>query len=70
MVTIILLGGVSISALARQAQLEQSCYHRAFLEPYDGNCQQLHFVPHIIQEIEQNVLHNRHRLLEIWETVL
>jgi len=52
MVTVFLRGGVSISALVRQAQLEQSCYQRAFQEPYDGNRQQLHFIPHFIQKVE------------------
>jgi len=70
MVTVFLRGGVSISALVRQAQLEQSCYQRAFQEPYDGNRQQLHFLPHFIRKVERNVLRNRHRLLEIRQCVL
>jgi len=49
MVTIILWGGVFISALVRQAQLEQSCLSRPFQEPCNGNALQLHFVPHVIQ---------------------
>jgi len=52
MITIFLRGGVLISALVRQAQFEQSCYQRAFQEPYDGNRQQLHFVTHVIQKVE------------------
>ena len=52
MVMVIVRAGVSITALVRQAQLEQSCYQRAFQEPYDGNQQQLLFVPHFIQKVE------------------
>jgi hypothetical protein len=48
MVTVFLRGGVSSSALVRQAQLEQSCYQWAFQAPYNGNRQQLHFVQHFI----------------------
>jgi len=70
MVTVLLRGGVSISTLVCQAQLGQSCYQRAFQEPYDGNRQQLHFVPHFIQKVERNVLRNGHRLLEIRQSVL
>jgi len=70
MVTVFSRGGVSISALVRQAQLEQSCYQRTFQEPYDGNRQQLHFVPHFIQKVERNVLRNGHRLLEIRQSAL
>ena len=40
----------------RQAQLESSSYPWAFQEPYDGNRQQLHFVPHFVQKFERNVL--------------
>jgi len=70
MVTVFLQGGVSISTLVRQTQLEPSCYQRAFQEPYDGKRQQLHFVPHFIHKVEQNVLRNGHWLLEIWQSVL
>jgi len=70
MVTILLQGGVSISALVRQAQLEQSCYQQAFQEPYDGNRHQLHFIPHIIQKFERDVQRNGHRLLEIRQSEL
>jgi len=70
MVTVFLRGGVSISALVRQAQLEQSCYQQAFQEPYNGNRQQLHFVPHCIQQVEQNVLCDGHRVWEIRQSVL
>jgi len=70
MVTVFLRGGVSISALVRHAQLAQSCYQQAFQEPYDGNCQQLHFVLHCIQMVERNVLCNAHRLLDIRHSVL
>jgi len=59
-----------LTALVRQAQLAQSCYQRAFQEPYDGNRQQLDFVPHFIQTVERNVLRNGHRLLEIRGSVL
>ena len=52
MVIIFLREGVLISALVHQAQLEQSCYQSAFQEPYDVNCQQLHFVPLFIQTVE------------------
>ena len=52
MVTVVLRAGVSISTLVRQGQLEQSCYQRAFQEPYDGNGHQHHFVPHIIKMVE------------------
>jgi hypothetical protein len=62
MVSILLLGGVWISVLVWPAQLEQSCYQQAFQEPYNGNCQQLDFIPHYIQKFELNVLHNGHRL--------
>jgi len=70
MVTIFLPGGVSISALLRPAQLEQSCYQRAFQQPYNVNHQQLNFVPRFIQKVEWNVLCNGHRLLEIGQSVL
>jgi hypothetical protein len=70
MVTDFFRGGVSISARVHQQQLEQICYQRAFHEPYDGNHQQLHFIPHCIQKVEQNVLSNGHQLLEIWQSVL
>jgi len=70
MVNIFLRGEVSISALMCKAQLEQSCYQRAFWEPYDGNCQQLHLVPHFIQQVERNLLRNGHWLLEIQHSVL
>ena len=52
MVTIFLRGGVLISVLVRHAQLVQSCYQQAFQEPYDGNRQQLHYIPHFIQKVE------------------
>ena len=70
MVTVCLRGGVSISALVRQVQLEQSCCQRTFQEPYEGNCQQLYFVSHCIQKVEWNVVHNEHRLWEIRLNVL
>jgi hypothetical protein len=70
MVTVFLQGGVSISALVRQAQLEQSCYQWAFQEPHNSNRQQLHFIPHFIQKVEPNDLRNGHRLLEIRQSVL
>jgi hypothetical protein len=70
MVTVFLQGGVSIGALVRQAQHEQSCDPQAFQKPYDGNRQQLHFVPHCIQKVEQNVLRNGHQLLDTWQSVL
>jgi len=70
MVTVFLWGGVSISPLVRQAQLEQSCNQRTFQEPYDGNRQQLRFVQHVIQKVERNVLRNGHRLREIPQSVL
>jgi len=50
MVTVFLQVGVSIRSLVHQAQLDRSCYQRAFQEPYDGNHQQLHFVPHFIEK--------------------
>jgi len=68
--TILLWGGVLISAQVRQAQLEQRCCQTAFQEPCDGNRQQLHFVPYYIQIVEQHVLRNGHWLLEIRQTVL
>jgi len=70
MVTVSSRAGVSPSATVHQAQLEHSCNQRAFQEPYDGNLQQLRFLPHFIQEVERNVLHNGHRLLEIGQSVL
>jgi len=70
MVTVFLWGGVSISALVHQAQLEQSCYQRAFQEPYDGNRQRLHCVPHYIQNLQRNVVRNGHRLFEIGQNGL
>jgi len=70
MVTVFLRGGLSISALVHQAQFEQSCYQQAFQEPYDGNRQQLYFVPHLIQKVEWNVLHDGHRLLEMRQSLL
>jgi hypothetical protein len=70
MVTIFLREGVSICALVHQAQLQQSCYQRAFQEPYDGSHQQLLFIPHFIQKVPQNVLRNEHQLLEIRQRVL
>ena len=70
MVTVNLRGGVSISAVVGHAQPEWSCYQRAFQEPYDGNWQQLHFVPHFIQKVVQNVLRDGHRLLQIRQNVL
>ena len=69
-VTVSMRGGVSISAPVRQAQLEQSCNQQAFQEPYNGNRQQLHFIPHMIQKFERNVLRDGHRLLQIWQSVL
>jgi hypothetical protein len=52
MVTVILQGGVLISTLAMHAQHVQSCYGVVFQEPNDCNCQQLHFIPHLIQIVE------------------
>jgi len=69
MVAVFFRGGVSISALVRQAQHEQSCYQRAFQEPYDGSRQQLHILPHFIQKVERNVLLNGHWLVEIRQSV-
>jgi len=69
MLLVFFRAGVLISALVRQAQLEQSCYQRASHEPYDGNRQQLHFVPDFIQRVEQNVLCDGHQLLEIRRSV-
>ena len=60
MVTDFVRGGVMISALVCQAHIERSCYQRAFQEPYDGNRQQLQFVPHFIQKVERNVQRNGH----------
>ena len=60
MVTVFWQGGVSTSVLVRQAQLQQRYYQRAFQEPYYGNRQQLHFVPHLIQKVERNVLRSGH----------
>ena len=70
MVTIFLLGGVSIGALVHYAQLEKRWYHRAFQEPYDGNRQQLRFVPHCIHKVACNVLHDGHPVLRIGQNVL
>jgi len=70
MVIVSLQRGVSISAQVHQVQREQSCYQRAFQEPYDGNCQQLHFVPSCIQMIEESVLRDGYRLLDIQQSVL
>jgi len=69
MVTISLAGVVSINTLLRQAQFEQSCYHQGFQEPYDRNCQELHFLLQIIHKVAWNVLHNVHYLLEIGQGV-
>jgi len=63
-------GGVSISGLAQQAQLLQSDYQWAVREPYDANCQQLHFVPHFIQTLEWNILRDGHWIFEIAKSVL
>ena len=65
MVTVSFQVGVSISALVCQALFERSYYQWACQEPYNGNHQQLHFIPHIIQKVAQNVLHIGHQLLEI-----
>jgi len=70
MVTVFLHGGELISALVCQAQLEQSGYQWDFQEPYNGNCEQLHFVPHVMQKAEWNVLHDGHWLLDIRQWVL
>jgi hypothetical protein len=70
MFAVLLRGGVLISVLVCQVQHEQSCDQRDFQEPYDGNRQQLHLVPHCIQNVERNVLYNGHRLLEICYSVL
>jgi len=58
-------GGVSISTLVCQAQHVQSCNQRAFQELYDGNRQQLHFFPHMIDNIARNVLCDGHRLVGV-----
>jgi len=69
-ITIFLPRAASISPLARQAQIEQYCYQRAFQEPYDGNHQRLQLVPHFIQVVERNVLPDGHWLREIGQSEL
>jgi len=69
MVTMFLEGGMLISTLMPQAQLEQNRYQWAVQEPYDGNCQQLHFVTYCIQKVIWNALYNSYRLWEIRHTV-
>ena len=70
MVIVFIRGRVSISEQMRQAQLEPSCHQRAFQETYDRNHQQLHFIPHFIQNVERNVLRDGHWILEIRQSVL
>jgi len=69
MVTVFSRGGVSISAKVWQAELEQSCYQQTSQELCDGNCQPLHIIPHFIQNIERNVLHNGLWMLEIRQSL-
>jgi hypothetical protein len=52
MVTVFLHAAVSICVLGYEAQLEQTYCEQAFQEPYNGYCQQLHFVPHFAQKVE------------------
>jgi len=47
-----------------------TCFQRPFQEPYNGNRQQLHFVPHFIQKVEWDVPCDGHQLLEIGRCVL
>jgi len=68
--TVSLQGPVSIGTLVHQAQHERSWDQRVSQEPYDGNCQQYHFVSHYIQKVERNVLHNGHQLLVLGQSVL
>jgi len=70
MVPVFLWRGVSISALVRQAQLEQSYCQEHIQELYDGNDQQPLFVPQCTQQVERNVIRDGHWLLEIWQSVL
>jgi len=70
MVTEFLRWEIFISTLVCQAQLKQSCYQRAFQEPYNGNCQQLHLVPYFIQKVTWNVRHDWHRLMQIRKSFL
>ena len=70
MATVFWRGGLSISILVRQAKLEQSCNQRALQEPHDGNRQQLHFIPYLIQKAVRNVLHHGHHHLVIRQRVL
>jgi len=63
-------GGVLISALVHEAQLEHSGYQWAFSEPPNGNHQQLQFVAHSIQKVPRNVPHNGHQLWETMHSVL
>jgi len=55
MVNNFLQGGLLISALVQQVQLNHSCDQQAFQELYDGNHQQLDFIPHFIQKVECDV---------------
>jgi len=70
MVSIFLKRGVSIRALVRQSERQECCYQCAFLKPYNGNCQQLHFFPQLIQNVDQNVLCDGDRLFKISWSVL
>jgi len=45
--------------------LAEQWYQQAFSQPYDGNHQQLYFIPHLIQNVERDVLCDGYRLLEI-----
>jgi len=70
MVTIFLRGRGLISALVREAQLEQSRDQCAFGEPYNGNCQELGFIPHFSEKFERNVPCDGYWLLEIEHSAL
>jgi hypothetical protein len=69
MVTVFVQRGVLFRALMHQAQLEQSCFQRAIQEPYNGNHQQPHFIPHFIQKGERRLLYDGHRLFDIQQVV-
>jgi len=69
-VTVVPPGGGLISTQVHQGKLEQSCYWRAFQEPYDGKRQQLDFVPRWIQKVEWNVLRDGHQLEQIGQSLL
>lgn len=49
MVTAFLQGAMVICALVLLEQLLQTCNRQAILEPYNGDSQQLHFVPHLLK---------------------